>query len=297
MPGIKPGMTEVSWLKEFGKPHLTTPHSDLEATTRDGTRLAGTLYNEEPTAGGRVVLVHSLAMDRTFWRPVAERLAPQATILTYDCRGHGASGKPAGPVPVARHADDLAELMDQLRWPTALVAGASMGGCISLAFAIAHPARVAALGLIDTTAWYGPDAPKNWEQRANAALASGLSSLIDFQLTRWFGDQFRADHPDVVRESVDVFLRNDVAAYAQTCRMLGACDLRAGLPAIKAPTAIVVGEEDYATPLAMAQALNAGIAGSTLTVLKGARHLTPLERPEDIAAVLEGLLQQTQALK
>jgi 3-oxoadipate enol-lactonase len=273
---------------------MPTPHSDLEATTRDGIRLGGTLYNTEAMAPARVVLVHSLAMDRTFWRPVAERLATQAAILTYDCRGHGASGKPAGPVPVARHADDLAELMDQLRWPTALVAGASMGGCISLAFAIAHPARVAALGLIDTTAWYGPDAPKSWEQRANAALTSGLSSLIDFQLTRWFGDQFRADHPDVVRESVDVFMRNDVAAYAQTCRMLGACDLRAGLSSIKAPTAVVVGEEDYATPLAMAQALNAGIANSTLTVLKGARHLTPLERPADIAAVLEQLLHRAQ---
>jgi 3-oxoadipate enol-lactonase len=271
---------------------MPTSTSDLEATTRDGTRLAATLYNKESEAAARVVLVHSLAMDRSFWRPVAERLAPRTSILTYDCRHHGASGKPAGPVPVARHADDLAELMDHLRWPTALVAGASMGGCISLAFAIAHPARVAALGLIDTTAWYGADAPKSWEQRANAALTSGLASLIDFQLTRWFGDQFRADHPDVVRESVDVFLRNDVAAYAQTCRMLGACDLRAGLPSIRAPTAIVVGEEDYATPIAMAQALHASIAGSTLTVLKAARHLTPLERPADIAAALEHLLQR-----
>src|SRR5579862_7267167 len=127
---------------------MQTPHSDLAATTRDGTRLAATLYNRDSGAAPRVVLVHSLAMDRSFWRPVAERLAGVASVLTYDCRGHGASGKPAGPVGVARHADDLAELMDHLRWSSALVAGASMGGCISLAFAIAHPARVAALGLI-----------------------------------------------------------------------------------------------------------------------------------------------------
>jgi 3-oxoadipate enol-lactonase len=42
----------------------------------------------------------------------------------------------------------------------------------------------------------------------------------------------------------------------------------------------------------MAQALHAGIAGSTLTVLNGARHLTPLERPDDIAAALAQLLQR-----
>jgi 3-oxoadipate enol-lactonase len=184
--------------------------------------------------------------------------------------------------------------MDQIGWGRALVAGASMGGCIALAFAIRHPARVSALGLIGTTAWYGPDAPKNWEQRANAALASGLSSLTDFQVTRWFGDQFRADNPQVVKDCVDAFLRNDVAAYAETCRMLGACDLRAGLASVKVPTAIVVGDEDYATPPTMAQAMHSAIASSTLTVLPGARHLTPLERPGEIAAELERLLQRAR---
>jgi 3-oxoadipate enol-lactonase len=270
--------------------------SEREARARDGTRLAYTLY-DHAAEGRHVALVHSLAMDRSFWRPVAERLAANAGVLVHDCRGHGGSDKPTGPVTVEQHADDLADLFDQLGWRTALVAGASMGGCIALAFAIRHPARVSALGLVDTTAWYGPDAPKNWEQRANAALASGLSSLTDFQLTRWFGDKFRADNPQVVKDCVDSFLRNDVAAYAQTCRMLGACDLRPGLASIKVPTAIVVGEEDYATPPAMAQAMHQAIAASTLTVLPGARHLTPLERPNEIVAALEELLQRTRVAR
>jgi 3-oxoadipate enol-lactonase len=269
------------------------PSSEQRARMRDGTHLAYTLH-DHPAPSQRVVLVHSLAMDRSFWRPIAERLAMNACVLVPDCRGHGGSDKPAGSVTVERHADDLAELMDQLGWRTALVAGASMGGCIALACAIRHPQRVSALGLVDTTAWYGPDAPKSWEQRATAALAAGLSSLTDFQVTRWFGDKFRADHPQVVKECVDTFVRNDVAAYAQTCRMLGACDLRAGLASIRVPTAIVVGEEDYATPPAMAQAMHDAITGSTLTVLAGARHLTPLERPDQIAAALEGLGQSTR---
>ncbi|HEY4405863.1 MAG TPA: alpha/beta fold hydrolase [Xanthobacteraceae bacterium] len=271
------------------------PSSEGEARARDGTRLAYTLY-DHPAPGRHIVLVHSLAMDRSFWRPVAERLAAEACVLIHDCRGHGRSDKPAGPVTVEQHADDLADLFDALGWQSALAAGASMGGCIALAFAIRHPARVSALGLVDTTAWYGADAPKNWEQRANAALAAGMASLTDFQVTRWFGDQFRADNPQTVKDCVDVFLRNDVAVYAQTCRMLGACDLRSGLPSIEVPTAIVVGEEDYATPPAMAQAMHAAIAGSTLTVLPGARHLTPLERPDQVAAELDKLSRRTRAV-
>jgi 3-oxoadipate enol-lactonase len=264
------------------------PSSEPVGRARDGTHLGYTLHGEQ-AAANRIVLVHSLAMDRSFWRGVAERLARRAAVLTYDCRGHGRSDNPAGPMSVELHADDLANLMDQLGWPSAVVAGASMGGCIALAFAIRHLARVSALGLIDTTAWYGADAPMSWEQRANAARGKGLASLIDFQVTRWFGEKFRAENPQIVRESVEIFLRNDVEAYARSCHMLGACDLRAGMPAIKVPTAIVVGEEDYATPLAMAEAMHKAIAGSTLTVLAGARHLTPLERPDEIAAALEGL--------
>lgn len=259
------------------------------AQARDGTPIGYSLHGD-PAASRRAVLVHSLAMDRSFWGPVAARLGRNAAVLTHDCRGHGASGAGAGAFSVAQFADDLASLMDHAGWKKALVAGASMGGCVSLGFCDLHPARVAALGLIDTTAWYGPQAPQQWEERARKALDGGLQALVDFQVTRWFSEAFRAAHPEVVAASVGVFLRNDPQAYAATCRMLGAADLRPALAAIRVPTAVVVGDEDYATPPAMAELLHRGIAGSTLTVLEHARHLTPLERPDDIAAALEKLL-------
>jgi 3-oxoadipate enol-lactonase len=258
---------------------------------RDGTRLVYETRGDT-RSNRRIALVHSLAMDRHFWGPVADRLAANACILLYDCRGHGASDKPPGPYTVDLFADDLVALMDHVGWPRAAVAGASMGGSITLGFGIRHPTRTAGLGLIDTTAWYGPGAPEAWSKRAKAALETGLSSLIDFQTTRWFGDRFRETHPDVVRSCVDTFLRNDLPAYAETCRMLGNFDLRNRLGEIATPTRIVVGEEDYATPVKMAEELAANIRGSTMAVLPGARHLTPLEQPDRIASELSGLLDR-----
>ncbi|HYL32496.1 MAG TPA: alpha/beta hydrolase [Stellaceae bacterium] len=271
--------------------NLAGPPRDAiqHATLPDGTCLAYSIIGD-PQASKRAVLIHSLAMDHNFWRPVAERLARDVAVLVYDCRGHGASDRPHGPYTVELFAHDLAALLDIVGWRSTLVAGASMGGCVTLAFAAAYPQRVTALGLVDTTAWYGAEAPRQWAERAERALNSGLSGLIDFQMTRWFGDDFRMRHAEIVRESVEIFLRNDLAAYAASCRMLGACDLRAVLPAIAAPTAVLVGEEDYATPIAMAEALRQGIHGASLTVLKGARHLTPLERPDEVAAALARLL-------
>ena len=270
------------------------PATEGKARTRAGASLAYSLYGRSD-ALRRAVLVHSLAMDRDFWRPVAERLAPRAAVLLYDCRGHGKSDKSAGPYTIEGFAGDLADLLDHVGWDAALVAGASMGGCVSLAFATAYPQRVHALGLFDTTAWYGAEAPKQWEERAEKALAGGLDGMVEFQTTRWFSDAFRARHPDVVRHCVEVFLRSDLPSYAASCRMLGVCDLRAKLPGMNLPAAVLVGEEDYATPLAMAEALHRGIAGSTLTVIKGARHLTPLEVPDQAASALDRLFVQASA--
>jgi 3-oxoadipate enol-lactonase len=259
---------------------------------RDGTTLQ---YSMTPANGApRIALVHSLAMDGDFWNPVVERLSGSAQLLTYDCRGHGASDKPAGPYTIDLFADDLSDLLDAAGWKNAIVAGASMGGSVTLGFAAKYPSRISALGLFDTTAWYGPDAPSNWEDRAVKATTEGLSGLVGFQKTRWFGEKFREQNADIVDASVATFLKNDVAAYAETCRMLGNFDLRSSLARIAVPTAVAVGEEDYATPLAMANDLHAGIKNSTLTVIKSGRHLTPLEKPDEIAAQLTTLLKQVR---
>jgi len=136
----------------------------------------------------------------------------------------------------------FADLLDRIGWAHRPGGGRIMGGCIALAFAIRHPgACVLALGLVrHQRAWYGPDAPKNWEAARECGARIGPV----------FVDRF-SGHA-LVRGPVSVpsisasgqghkrrprFLRNDVAAYAQTCRMLGRLrTLRAGLASITAPT-------------------------------------------------------------
>jgi 3-oxoadipate enol-lactonase len=261
---------------------------DFEVAMPDGVRIRGTKYSG-PDDRNRLVLVHSLAMDRTFWKELIDRL-PDWSIIAYDCRGHGVSDKPSGPYFIETFGDDLAVVLDHVNWNSATVAGASMGGCVALAFAARHPARARGLTLIDTTAWYGEGGPAAWAGRAEKAENEGIGSLVEFQVTRWFTDAFRAAHPQTAQSCVDVFLANDVAAYAATCRMLGQADLRHGLPALDIPVSIVVGEEDYATPLSMAQDMQRAIRRATLRVIPHARHFTPVEVPAEIAAELTQLL-------
>ena len=233
-----------------------------------------------------IALVHSLGMDHRFWDPVAERLAEHATVITIDARGHGRSGLGGALYTAKQMAGDLLGVLDHLKVARVIVGGASMGGCVALQFAGSHPERTAGLALIDTTAWYGATAPEDWEERAMKARAHGLSSLVDFQKTRWFSDDFRAKEPQLVQECIDIFVANDLEAYVASCRMLGAFDGRLLLGAIRVPTLVLVGDEDYAAPVAMALAMHNGIANSSMEVIPGARHLTPLEVPDRVAAGL-----------
>ena len=78
---------------------------------------------------------------------------------------------------------------------------------------------------VPVTVWLGDHcafAISGAETASPAECVNCTAALVGFQTTRWFGDKFRAEHPEVVRESVAVFQKNDVKAYVETCKMLGA---------------------------------------------------------------------------
>ena len=263
-------------------------HDSIRA--KDGESISYSLHNSSRMPNRRLVLIHSLAMDGSFWNKNIPALVECANVLTIDCRGHGSSSKSTKKYSVESFASDLEDVLNHLKWDDAIIVGASMGGSVSLAFAIAYPQRTKGLGLIDTTAWYGADAPQKWAERAGKAVNEGLSALIDFQKTRWFTESFIENHPEEVARLVNTFLTNDVQCFEQTCTMLGAFDVRSSLKDINLPTTIIVGEEDYATPVEMSQQMHANIKNSTLNIIPKARHLTPIECSTEINKILAALI-------
>jgi len=271
---------------------MTPGAGDATFESSDGSAIAFTLHRAPKAGAPRLALIHSLALDRSVWDGVVKRLSGEAELLTYDCRGHGRSDRRATAFTAELFARDLAELLDHVGWPGAAFGGCSMGGCVAMALAGLFPEKVRGLGLIDTTAWYGEQAPAQWRARAADARAKGLPALVDFQVERWFGDAFRREHPDLVARAAEIFVANDFDCYAASCALLGDADLRAYLPGVQAPVSIMVGEEDYATPIEMSRRLHEAIPQSTLTVLPGARHLTPVECPDQVSEQLLDVLRR-----
>lgn len=243
--------------------------------------VAATLY--APAHLDAVVLLHSLAMDRRIWNPLVDALATHLAVLNCDLPGHGRS--PTAPDgTVESMADQVAATVTAAGLSKVGVIGMSLGGAVAQAFAARYPDVVRALALVDTTAWYGPDAPASWAARAAKAQHEGVASLAEFQIERWFSEEFRERRPDVCAATLELFTTTGLAGYAAACTALGIMDLREAIQTITCPTVVVVGRGDKATPPSHAEDIRQRISGSTLHVIEGCKHLTAIERPAAMLA-------------
>src|SRR5271168_2608917 len=102
--------------------------------------------------GPPVVLLHPFPANHEFWLPVAHALATRYRIILPDLRGHGDSGVGEGPATMAKHAGDIASVMDDADIGRAPLIGVSIGGYALFEFWRRHRGRVAALVLCNTKA-------------------------------------------------------------------------------------------------------------------------------------------------
>jgi pimeloyl-ACP methyl ester carboxylesterase len=102
-----------------------------------------------PGDGPVVIAAHGITSNHRSWGVVAAALQGSVTLVAPDLRGRGRSNGLPGPYGIARHADDLAAVLDHLGAERAVVAGHSMGGFVALAFAERRPERTRAVVLVD----------------------------------------------------------------------------------------------------------------------------------------------------
>ncbi len=158
--------------------------SERFVVTRPGCDLAGERW---PGGAPLLVLLHEGVSDRRGWRQVAQRLAPQVTVVAYDRRGYGES--PVSTAPFT-HADDLLAVLDREQAGQAWLAGASAGGGLALDAALLAPDRVAGLVLIGSAVSGAPDPAEldrdtqRFDELLDAAIAAGDQAEIN-RLETW----------------------------------------------------------------------------------------------------------------
>ncbi|MGW9174547.1 bifunctional 3-oxoadipate enol-lactonase/4-carboxymuconolactone decarboxylase PcaDC [Streptomyces decoyicus] len=240
-----------------------------------------------------LLLGPSLGASLAVWDPQLPALARQYRVVRWDLPGHG--GTPTGvlapaPTPtttVPELARLVLDLADSLGIGRFAYAGISLGGAVGAWIAAHHPERIASLALVCSAARFGE--PEGWRERAALVREAGLGPVAETTASRWFTPAFA--HSPEATAMIDT-LRDSVApaAYAACCDALAAYDLRDALARITAPTLVVAGRADPATPPARARELTDGIPDASLVELSAAAHLAGVERPAPVLAALLGHL-------
>ena len=249
--------------------------------------------------GRPVVLLHGLGGAATNWTRLAPLLARSRRVIVPDLPGHGRSGSIGGPADLRAYADCVAQILGRETTEPAVVVGHSMGGVVALRLAVAHPARVSALALVESAGI------SSASRRAEAFLAlTGLlkparhagrlrhqiaprSSLRALTFGYWGAGLAR----DLTAEAVLGFLEGghhatDVGAASSA---LVRDDPRLDLDRVVCPALVLWGSRDRMVPLEDGFEY-ARRLGAPIRVVAGAGHLLIGERPEECASILEAFL-------
>lgn len=237
-------------------------------------------------SGPVVMLAHSLGSDLSIWEAQKSALAGRRTVLAYDLRGHGGTQATPGSYDFDLLAQDALDLLDALKIGTASFVGISLGGMIGQALALKAPQRLEKLVLADTTGSYPPEAQAAWPERIRQIEAGGLEPLVAPTLERWFTAPYRAAHPAQVSRIGAIIRATPVAGYVGCCHAIAGLDFTARLAAVKAPTLVLVGDQDTGTPPTMARQLAAAIPGARLAIIPGAAHLSNIEQADTFNRLL-----------
>jgi len=220
-----------------------------------------------------VVFSASLGADRRMWEP--QRRAG-LDGLAIEHPGHG-----------GRALADVAEVADLARSALAQIAddrfsfvGTSLGGAVGIRIALDASERLDRLVLISSSARFGE--PGAWRERAATVRERGLEAIVDTIMERWFTPGFAE-----VRRYREMFLQTDPEGYARCCDALARWDVRGELAGIDAPTLVISGAADPATPSEHGELLAERIRGARHVVVPAARHFVGVERAHEVDELLQ----------
>ena len=258
------------------------------------------IYSEVAGEGPEIVLLHEGICDSRMWDPQWETLTRSHRVLRFDFRGYGRSPLEPGRFASAR---DVIELLDRHGFDRAALVGVSLGGRVALEVALAAPERVAALVLVGSGLpghEWSDDQKAIWDEEESALRAGDLDAAVEVSLRTW------VDGPRRMPEDVDPEVRARVAEMQRRAYELQLPledeaeeellveDVAQRLGEIKAPTLVVVGEEDVPDIQAIADRLAREIPGARRATIAHTAHVPSMERPREFEELVLGFVEEVR---
>jgi 3-oxoadipate enol-lactonase len=258
-----------------------------------------TLYYEDTgpgSTGETIAFSHGLLWGTELFAPQVAALRARYRCVAWDHRGQGRSG----PEPYRHCIDmelvwsDAVQLLEKVVGGPVHLVGLSMGGFMAMRMAARRPDLVRSLILLETSS-----DPEPVENVARYRLLTRVTRLLGPKVVKGrvapimlgktiLGDKARRDE---LATYVDLMSRRrDI--WRAVNGVIDRGGIHAELSRITAPTLVMVGDEDVATPRPKAEKIAAAIAGAKLVGIPRAGHSSPVEEPAAVTAAIEAFLAE-----
>lgn len=242
-----------------------------------------------PNAKKLIVFSNALGTDFRIWLPVFDELPDEMAFLLYDTRGHGLTSDPGTPFTIDTLADDLIALIEHLRLRMPILCGLSVGGLIVQAVAVKRPDLVRKLIVCNSAAKLG-DA-ESWNSRIETIRKDGLGAITQGTMERWFTPDFHGERPADVEGYRLMVERQDAQSYIRTAEAIRDADYRASVKDLKVPALFLAGDQDGSVSAKTVEDTADLVEGSAYEILENCGHMTPVEQPEQLAALIADFIK------
>ena len=229
-------------------------------------------YRVEGVGPETILLVNGVGDDLEAWpNQVPDLLAAGLRVVTFDNRGVGRSGQPAGPYTSSEMASDAKAVVDALELGPFHIAGVSMGGCIALEYALAYPGDLRSAIFANTYARPDPFTYAAFEAWGLIAEAAGTSVLMR-QMAPWiFSPSFYEAQPANVAALVAEMERSPQppVSFAAQIGALLSHDCLERLDEIRTRSMVLVADEDIIIRPALSRRLFDGLPDADWAVVPG----------------------------
>lgn len=250
----------------------------------------------EHGSGPPLLLLHGFARDHTVWDSQVESLSRNYRLIIPDTRGMGETKHPdlGAAITIEQLAEDGIALLDALDIPFAGVAGFSMGGYALFHMIVNHPNKIRAAAFVSTRASADdPSKVRERIQQMNFVRNEGATAFASTLIPNIFAAHFIDSHPEVVEATRSVLSAQDpnhIALRADAMRQR--LDMTPRLNEITCPSAVIGGTDDRIVPPHTMEELHEGLPDSTLDMIEGVGHMSPLEAPDRVNFGIDQLMQR-----
>ena len=252
-------------------------------------------WNRVVGEGPPVVLLHGGTGDpESYWSPQIPVLSESFQLILTQYPGYGDEAGGDAPFSIPACATHVRSVLDELGVQRASLVGLSLGGAVSLQFALDHPERVRRLVLADTMSGVWTQKFRRFIDHAliGSIEQAGHDLMFELNLIFAFSERYLAENETLFERQKEAWRSMDVAKYTAMLRAIRDWSVDDRLGEIQAPALVLWGSEDIEIPRVYSERLASALPHAILSVIEGSGHKSCADRPEAFnKAVLAFLLE------